>query len=629
MKKSKKKQKKIIKKTSAPNYFAGAGSALLLTAVISFIAIVIYSNTFQVPFQFDDQISILGNPAVKDLGNLKAIFQFSPTRFFTYVTFALNYYFNELNVFGYHLVNLIIHICVSLLVMWFVHLTFATPAVKDTPPAVHKKTIAFLAALLFVVHPIQTQAVTYMVQRLASLATLFYLATLCLYIKGRLMQQAGAAQKYSICLFSAAAVTAIVGMFTKETVFTLPFAILLYEFYFFRSTFIYNWKFLVLLLTFCLLIPLIIFSTGSIDFNKLRAMQEGPEGVVYISPLEYFVTQFRVLVTYLRLFILPMNQNLDYDYPVAHTFFNFQTMTSFFALLALAGAGIWSFSKHRIISFAIFWFFLTLSIESSFIPIRDVIFEHRLYLPMAGLSLLFVIMLYNLFGISNARLFYTFMVIILACFALLTFVRNTVWRDEVMLWNDAIEKAPNKVRPYNNRGRAYGNKGEYDKAMADFKQAININPRCAEAYYNLGLVFALKGDNDKAIELYDQALKLYPNYAAAYNNRGLVLANKKEFDRAIKDYDQALRITPRSPDVYYNRGLAYYYKQDYDQAIADYNQALLLNPRYSNAYHNRAIAYYMKKEYQKALEDIERMQQLGYQIDVKLLKTLRDKMDGK
>ena len=355
----------------------------------------------RVPFQFDDQISILGNPAVKDLGNLKAIFQFSPTRFFTYLTFACNYYFNELNVFGYHLVNLIIHICASLLVMLFVHLTFATPAVKDTPPAAHKKTIAFLAALLFAVHPVQTQAVTYMVQRLASLATLFYLLTLCLYIKGRLLQQAGAARKFSICFFSAAAVTAIIGMFTKETVFTLPFAILLYEFYFFRSTFIYNWKFLVLVFTFCLLIPLIIFSTGSIDFNKLRAMQEGPEGVVYISPLEYFFTQFRVLVTYLRLFILPMNQNLDYDYPVAHTFFNVQTMTSFFALLAFAAAGIWSFSKHRIISFTIFWFFLTLSIESSFIPIRDVIFEHRLYLPMAGLSLLFVIIMYNLFGRKN------------------------------------------------------------------------------------------------------------------------------------------------------------------------------------------------------------------------------------
>jgi len=330
MKKSKKKQKQTAQKAPAPPYFAGAGSALLLTAVISFIAIVIYSNTFRVPFQFDDQISILGNPAVKDLGNLKAIFQFSPTRVFTYLTFACNFYFNKLNVFGYHLVNLIIHICTSLLVMLFAHLTFATPAVRDTPPAVHKKSIAFLAALLFVVHPVQTQAVTYVVQRLASLATLFYLLTLCLYIKGRLLQQAGAAQKYSICLFSAAAVTAIVGMFTKETVFTLPFAILLYEFCFFRSMFIYNWKFLVLVFTFCLLIPLIIFSTGSIDFDKLRAMQEGPEGIVYISPLEYFLTQLRVLITYLRLVILPINQNLDYDYPLYHSFFDPHVFLSFF-----------------------------------------------------------------------------------------------------------------------------------------------------------------------------------------------------------------------------------------------------------------------------------------------------------
>jgi Tfp pilus assembly protein PilF len=626
MKKSKKKQKKTAPKAPAPHYFASAGPHLLLIAIIAFVAILVYSNTFKIPFQFDDQISILGNAAVKDISNLKAIFQFSPTRFFTYLTFACNYYFNELHVFGYHLVNIIIHICASLLVMWFVCLTFATPAVRDTPPAAHKKSIAFLAALLFAVHPVQTQAVTYIVQRLASLATLFYLATLCLYIKGRLLQQDGTAQKYSICFFSAAAVTAIIGMFTKETVFTLPFAILLYEFFFFRSTFIYNCKFLGLVIAFALFIPAIILSTGSIDFNKLRAMQEGPEGILYISPLEYFLTQLRVLITYLRLVILPINQNLDYDYPVAHTFFNVQTMTSLLLLLAMAAAGIKLFAKHRLIAFAIFWFFLTLSIESSFIPIRDIIFEHRLYLPMAGLSVSIVIMLYHFLWRKNARLFYTVMVIILFFCAMLTYARNNVWQDEVTLWHDTIEKSPRKVRPYNNRGRAYGNRGEYDKAMNDFKRAIEINPRCAEAYYNLGLVFALKGDDDTALKHYDQALKLYPNYAAAYNNRGLVLANKKQFDRAIKDYAQALRITPRSPDVYYNRGLAYYYKQDYEQAIADYSQALLLNPRYSNAYHNRAIAYYMKKDYQKALEDIERMQQMGFKIDPKFLNTLRSKI---
>jgi tetratricopeptide (TPR) repeat protein len=354
-------------------------------------------------------------------------------------------------------------------------------------------------------------------------------------------------------------------------------------------------------------------------------MQEGPEGVLYISPLEYSFTQFRVLITYLRLIILPVNQNLDYDYPVAHSFINLQTIASFLFLLGFLASGILAFKKHRIISFAIFWFFLTLSIESSFIPIRDVIFEHRLYLPMAGLSFAIVIVLYNLLWQNSARLFYSFMIIVIACFAMLTFVRNHVWSDEVTLWSDAIKKAPNKVRPYNNRGRAYGNRGEYDKAMADFRQAITINPRCAEAYYNLGLVYALKGDNDKALEQYNQALNLYPNYTAAYNNRGLVLVNKKEFDRAVKDYDKALSLSPRSSDVYYNRGLAYYHKQVFDKAIADYSQALLLNPRYGNAYHNRAIAYYMTKEYQKALDDLAKMQQFGFKVDVKLQKALRDK----
>lgn len=626
MKKTKKKLKKTTPQASLqPNRWSQAKANLLFIAIIAVVTVLVYANSFTVPFQFDDQISILGNPAIKDISDLTAIFLFSPTRFFTYFTFACNNYLHGLNVFGYHLVNTIIHICASVLVMVFCRLTCSTPALRNTPLAASKESLAFCAALFFALHPVQTQAVTYIVQRLASLAAVCYLAALCLYIEGRLVQQKAAAQKYAICFFGAAALITVIGMFTKETVFTLPFAILLYEFFFFRSTFISNWKFLLLVCSFCLLIPLIIFSTGSIDFDKLRAMQEGPEGVIYISPLEYLLTQLRVLITYLRLFLLPLNQNLDYDYPLARTFFSPQTILSFLILAAFAATGIWAFTKHRIISFAIFWFFLTLSIESSIIPIRDVIFEHRLYLPMTGLSILLMILIYKLLAYRNPRLFYAIIFAILFFCALLTCHRNELWRDEVTLWNDAVKKSPQKVRPYNNRGRAYGNKGEYEKAMNDFRRAIEINPRCAEAYYNLGLVYALKRNDDRAIENYDKAIALYPNYAAAYNNRGLVLTNKKEFDRAIADYDQALHIAPHSSEVYYNRGLAFFYKQDYERAIADYSQALILNPRYGNAYHNRAVAYYMIKEYQKGLADIERMQQLGFQVDMKLLKTLRDK----
>ncbi len=626
MKKSKKQQKKTTPPPPTSHWLSKAQPHIVSATVITLAAILVYSNSLSVPFQFDDQISIQGNPAIRDISNLKAIFQFSPTRFFTYVTFAVNYYFHGLDVFGYHLVNLIIHICAAVLVMWFVHLLLMSPEMNRLMPAAPKQSLALCAALVFALHPVQTQAVTYIVQRLASLATVFYVATMCLYINGRLLQQSDATQKYAIWFFGAAATTAVIGMFTKETVFTVPFAILLYEYYFFRSTVVSHWKFLLPVCCFCLLIPLIIFSTGSIDFDKLRAMQEGPEGIIYISPLEYLFTQFRVLVTYLRLFMFPINQNLDYDYPLARTFFSIETVISIFALAALCAAGVWSFSKQRIISFGIFWFFLTLSIESSIIPIRDVIFEHRLYLPMAGLSVLLIVLLYECLRNINLRLFYAVVAVALVGSALLTYHRNSVWHDELTLWNDAVKKSPQKVRPYNNRGRAYGNMGEYDKAMDDFRRAIQINPRCAEAYYNLGLVYALKGDDENALKNYDQAIALYPNYAAAYNNRGLVLVNKKAYDRAIADYDQALRITPRSPDVYYNRGLAYFHKQNYDQAIADYSQALLLNPRYGNAYHNRAAAYYTKGDYQKALRDLQTMQQLGFAVDAPLLKTLRDKV---
>jgi tetratricopeptide (TPR) repeat protein len=174
-------------------------------------------------------------------------------------------------------------------------------------------------------------------------------------------------------------------------------------------------------------------------------------------------------------------------------------------------------------------------------------------------------------------------------------------------YNQAIDRAHELkldfVEAYVNRGVAYANKGDYDRAISDFDQAIRLKPDLAEAYNNRGNAYAAKGDYDRAISDYDQAIRLKPDYAEAYNNRGLAYYHKGDYDRAIADYNQAIRLKPDYAEAYNNRGLAYYHKGDYDRAIADYNQAIRLKPDYAGAYHNRGVFYAEKGDYDQAIAD--------------------------
>ncbi len=196
---------------------------------ISLLGILIYSNSFSGPFIFDGIPYIKENIALRNLSDIKAIWDFWPTRFVAFFTFALNQYFNKLTVFGYHLVNFLIHLGSSVLVCYLARLIFKTPQIKDRKIAEDSKLICLFSALIFLTHPLQTQAVTYIYQRSTCLATFFYLASICLYLRSRLSKKTISIH-YILSLF-----VALVGMFTKEILFTLPLMIILFEFSLFKT----------------------------------------------------------------------------------------------------------------------------------------------------------------------------------------------------------------------------------------------------------------------------------------------------------------------------------------------------------------------------------------------------------
>lgn len=684
----------------------------LPTLCLCLLGLLIYSNTFNATFHFDDEQNIINNPAIRNLWNLKAIWGFAPTRFFTYLSLAFNYRLHQLSLSGYHIFNMVIHLGAAVLVSWLALLLLSAPAVKkDAPVAWHAKLISLLAGLIFVAHPIQTQAVTYIIQRTASLAAFFYLLSVCLYLKARLIQinvgaglhprprertqplpcinrdcHANYVRNDTTIYYLCSVLAAFAAFFTKETAVTLPFMLLLVEVSFFRDNFtslpsplpsgnrgkvssaflpLPFWErikvrgvvkqlapFFLILLLFLLIIKV----TGSAKFSDMRILQESQSGLTTITPAQYLFTQFRVITTYLRLLFFPVNQNLDYDYPIAQTLWQAPVVASLVFLVLLLTAGVLLFRKRRIISFSIFWFFLALAPESSIIPIRDVIFEHRLYLPMVGYSLFLPIALYYLFGNKRWKLVSILLLAIIAGYSVMTHTRNRIWKDEITLWSDVVQKSPNKARSWGNRGRAYSLSGKYAEALADCNQAIRLNPTGGIPYCSRASVYYYMAEYDLAIADYTRAIELRPDFSSAYFNRGFSYEKKGEYDRAISDWSRVVAFNPHDADAYFNRGRIHFQKGEYDQAIVDYSlvikndsrfagvyfnrgnayrykkmylyalsdytRALRINPLYGEAYNNRAAALIVLGEYERARKDIRRMEELGYPFNPAMRKFL-------
>jgi len=586
--------------------------------LIAIVGLLVYSNTFNVPFHFDDILNIVKNYRLKDLNTF---WPPSGTRWLGFLTLALNYHLGGLNVTGYHIVNLAIHILNAILVYLLVVFTFRTPyfkvsvisaSVSNQPNQFTLSTfkplnyLPLFIALIFVAHPIQTQAVTYIVQRFTSLATMFYLLSLVMYIKWReskgqraegkeqqamsneqrVKSYAPSSMLYAVSLFSA-----ILAMKTKEISFTLPIIIVLYEFMFFQGKIKRRILFLMPIILTMLIIPLSIIGTDKPIGDAIGELREAAQETEEIPRWSYLFTQFRVIVTYIRLIFFPINQNLDYDYPIYHSFFNPEVFLSFLFLLTIFSFAVYllyvkhyTLSASRFLSFGIFWFFITLSVESSIIPIRDVINEHRLYLPSLGIIIVFVLTTFYVLRLviraplRSLTITCLLLTTIIIALSMAAYQRNAVWQDEMSLWEDVVRKSPQKAKGHYNLGIAYYNKGLTDMAIEHYQIALRLKPDYVKAHNNLGNAYKDKGMTDKAIEHYQVALKLNPDYAEAHMNMANDYDDKGMTDKAIEHYQIALRLKPDYAEAHYNLGVTYGRIGLLDKAIKEYQTALRLNP---------------------------------------------------
>jgi len=364
---------------------------LIAVGLIIGVALVAYSNTFYVPFQFDDRSNIVQNPSIQirvftwdSLERLVRNTYKDTIRVFSYFTLALNYYFGGLNVFGYHLVNFIIHVIAGIFLYWFLILTFDLSTLKEKYGSISYK-VALFTSLIFISHPIQTQSVTYIVQRMTSMAGMFYLLSMVLYIKGRL--SSGRARFF---YFGGMVLSYLLGVFSKENVAILPLFIALYEFYFFQN---FDLSPKGKKVVFALLGALLALGAFGFAIWGQRYINVTVEGYEYrtFTMGERVLTQFRVVLYYLTLlgYPHPSRLNLDYDFPISKTVLDPPTtLISILIIAGLLGYSLWAAKKRPVLSFCILWYFGNLVIESSIFPL-EMAFEHRLYLPAVGPFILF------------------------------------------------------------------------------------------------------------------------------------------------------------------------------------------------------------------------------------------------
>lgn len=558
-----------------------------LLLVIAAVGCLIYSNTLNSSFQFDDHAFILNNPVVTQTQDV-LLGKTSPTlhyksRIIGFLSFSLNYQIHQDQVFGYHLVNLAIHITSAFLVFWLMLLLMRTPRLQTQARWSDPPLIALFVALIFVAHPVQTQAVTYIYQRLASLASLFYLLSICFYLRGRLGDgHMSGTRKWMV----GSAVAALLGMLTKEIVFTLPVVIVLLEWYVFyspdqKSSGAKSWSVKRLWpLIFLLAIPVMFAFDMSRVFSP-RVLRSGSHELI-TSPV-YLMTQFNVIVHYIRLLFVPIGQNVDYDFAVTRSLFLGLTWLNLLVLLAILRIGLKSLRTNPFIAIGIFWFFITLAVESSIIPIRYVIWEHRLYLPMIGFAMVLAGLIFD--RKMDTKKILIVILVLTAGLGTLTYFRNQVWRTEINLWEDVARKSPAKPYVHYALASAYQKQELYEPAQASYLRALELYPEdqkykdilwLEKVYRNLTILYDKTGQAQKSQVAYDKTMQYRREIAEEYLRYGIRYYESGRYESALAALNKAVEELNRDSEVYLYLGRTYQRLNQWPSARKNYTKALEL-----------------------------------------------------
>jgi len=505
---------------------------------------LVYANTMRGPFIYDDEPNILQNPHIRSLWPVGRALSAPPEsgldgRPAAALSFALTYALFGYKVWGYHLTNLLIHIFAGLTLFGIVRRSLLTEKLKERF-AKDASTLAWVVATLWLVHPLQTESVTYIIQRIESLMGLFFLLTLYTAIRANQSPRPSVWQALSV-------ICCAVGMATKEVMAAAPLMVFLYDYLFIRRSIRDGLRrgglHYYTALAGCWIILGLLLLSG--------ARFTGAGFSIGTGPVEYAANQGKIILHYIRLSFWPAQLCLDYNWQLIKDIG--QLVPFVVIILIIIIISIWGLCRRKGFSYPVLWFFVILAPTSSFIPVANPAFEHRMYLPLAGLIALVVIYGYIFLGRLAGRfgkveaLNCVGLILVLTAASALgvrTFLRNRDYKTAVSIWQANVEVVPENPYSRVNLGKALFLSGKADEAIVQFNRALEIAPQYAEAHNNLAVALKSQGKIEQAVEHYKKALQTNPAYPDALYNLGNVYLSQGETEQAIYYYKRAIDVKP-------------------------------------------------------------------------------------
>lgn len=603
---------------------------ILPILVIVIVSIAIYTNTLKNSFVYDDEITIVNNTFIRDIGNLSKLFQKNylnlsgetSYRPIVTITYFLDYVLFDLNPKGYHLTNVILHTFNGILLYIFLYLlikSFVNGTVIPTVPLL-------IGSLLFVTHPVLTEAVNGISFREDLLVFSSYISSLILYLTLRLENKKHLLQKInSNYLYFLSYFLYMLALFSKEMAVTLPMVILCWEWL--RKKMLPQY--------------IIVFKSYYLGYILITLIYLYIRFYLFRNPFaesfpEWWTIKVRLLTlpllvqSYIKLNIFPISLSAHYVFFPVKSLFSLSFFVPLVSIIAIIALIRNRYHLNKGIVFGFLFFLITLIPVYNIIPIFNPFAERYLYLPIVGPIIMLTTVLQTKF--TKGYLIHLLFILIIGIYSIGVINRNKVWKDNCLLWTDTVKKSPYSPRAFNGLGICYYEKGYFDDAIKSYYKALQLESNDAKTYYNLGLAYAKQNSLEKAIENFAKAIKLKsispevhmamghayyaqvkfdeaaeefriatmqkPDYAEAYHDLGTTYYRQGNINEAIREYVKALRSNP-NPDTYFNLGSAYASLGEVDKAIEQYEMALRLNPNDPEIITHLEQAYRIKTKLKK------------------------------
>jgi len=604
--------------------------------LITCIGFGVYANSLNGDFLWDDESLVQFNPYVKSWSNVGRIFTsrlgsiaqeagafYRPVQTFSYL---VDYSFWRLNVVGYHMTNIFWHIMTALSLFVLIQCLF------------HNGKLSLLTAILFVIHPLHTEAVSYVAGRADSLVTCFMYVTFIFYLRHAKKQDLISLIVMSGCF--------LLAMLSKELCLILVILILFYH---------YVFKVPLDKKAFGILIATVV-AYGLWRFSVVGSAPVARGDIPTF--IERLPGVFIAFISYLRLFILPFNLHMEYG-GLLFDFNDPQAIVGIIAVILILIFMLYIKKRDTFVFFGIGWYLITLFPSSNvLIVINAYMAEHWLYIPSVGLILIVARFCVRLLDNPKwAGLGWSIIMGIILFLSVLTIQQNRIWNNDISLYKKMLQYAPESSRlhnnlakayhdagqneelikllksaikldpknalAHNNLGNAYKETGKFKNAVKFYKKAIEIDPKNSGPYYNLSIIYDdILGKTDEAIRMLTKAIDMSPHFSKSYTKLGLIYFKQGKKVKALELLTKSAQLNPDDPEIYNNIGFIYFQSGERKKAKAMYLKAIEADPNHARAYHDIAIVSHGEGNYRQAIEYCDKALALGY-VDKQLVDVLK------